>query len=208
MLNQDPKYNRGIPDLTDMIQEELLEYFKTLEAPTIEEMDGEYHTTKLGYHGIRDYLEWRLTCDNPLMNSEWLGKAFHPTGDGMGRGYNLFRKLGGKLTQVYPMRTVIGPSRYDGKPVYTLVYSAFPFTGTWLVQMVDELRKVGDGTYLLIGTYRGVFKGAKMRPHFWLVEGPYRAYRGDIGRETPKKVDLSKEIPNYKKIMKQAKKAK
>ncbi|MBQ1371156.1 MAG: hypothetical protein IIY38_08515, partial [Clostridia bacterium] len=79
---------------------------------------------------------------------------------------------------------------------------------TWLVQMVDELRKVGDGTYLLIGTYRGVFKGAKMRPHFWLVEGPYRAYRGDIGRETPKKVDLSKEIPNYKKIMKQAKKAK
>ena len=180
MLNQDPKYNRGIPDLTDMTQEELLEYFKTLEAPTIEEMDGEYHTTKLGYHGIRDYLEWRLTCDNPLMNSEWLGKAFHPTGDGMGRGYNLFRKLGGKLTQVYPMRTVIGPSRYDGKPVYTLVYSA----------------------------YRGVFKGAKMRPHFWLVEGPYRAYRGDIGRETPKKVDLSKEIPNYKKIMKQAKKAK
>ena len=150
MLNQDPKYNRGIPDLTDMTQEELLEYFKTLEAPTIEEMDGEYHTTKLGYHGIRDYLEWRLTCDNPLMNSEWLGKAFHPTGDGMGRGYNLFRKLGGKLTQVYPMRTLIGPSRYDGKPVYTLVYSAFPFTGTWLVQMVDELRKVGDGTYLLI----------------------------------------------------------
>ena len=185
MLNQDPKYNRGIPDLTDMTQEELLEYFKTLEAPTIEEMDGEYHTTKLGYHGIRDYLEWRLTCDNPL-----------------------FRKLGGKLTQVYPMRTVIGPSRYDGKPVYTLVYSAFPFTGTWLVQMVDELRKVGDNTYLLIGTYRGVFKGAKMRPHFWLVEGPYRAYRGDIGRETPKKVDLSKEIPNYKKLMKQAKKTK
>ncbi|MBQ1529636.1 MAG: hypothetical protein IIZ76_05070, partial [Clostridia bacterium] len=116
--------------------------------------------------------------------------------------------LGGKLTQVYPMRTVIGPSRYDGKPVYTLVYSAFPFTGTWLVQMVDELRKVGDNTYLLIGTYRGVFKGAKMRPHFWLVEGPYRAYRGDIGRETPKKVDLSKEIPNYKKLMKQAKKTK
>ena len=61
---------------------------------------------------------------------------------------------------------------------------------------------------LLIGTYRGVFKGAKMRPHFWLVEGPYRAYRGDIGRETPKKVDLSKEIPNYKKLMKQAKKTK
>ena len=31
MLNQDPKYNRGIPDLTDMTQEELLEYFKTLD---------------------------------------------------------------------------------------------------------------------------------------------------------------------------------
>ena len=29
-----------------------------------------------------------------------------------------------------------------------------------------------------------------------------------IGRETPKKVDLSKEIPNYKKLMKQAKKTK
>ena len=54
MLNQDPKYNRGIPDLTDMTQDELLEDFKTLEAPTIEEMDGEYHTTKLGYNGIRD----------------------------------------------------------------------------------------------------------------------------------------------------------
>ena len=43
MLNQDPKYNRGIPDLTDMTQEELLEYFKTLEAPAIEEMDGGSH---------------------------------------------------------------------------------------------------------------------------------------------------------------------
>ena len=46
MLNQDPKYNRGIPDLTDMTQEELLEYFKTLEAPTIEEMDGARRSTR------------------------------------------------------------------------------------------------------------------------------------------------------------------
>ena len=37
------------------------------------------------------------------------------------------------------MRTVIGPSRYDGKPVYTLVYSAFPFTGTSL-----DNRNVGE----------------------------------------------------------------
>ncbi len=194
----------GAPDLMDLTLEELMEFYKTLEAPTMEEFQGEFHTTKLGHHSRRDYWEWRLTCDNPLINPEWIGKGFRVTGENEGRGYNLFRKTNGKLYQRYPMYTTIAPSRYDGKPSFTLIYQAFP-TLTAAVQMVDEVRKVCDGTYLLIGTYRGVFKGAKMRPHFWLAEGPYRSYRGDIGKKNPKKVKLAKVIPNYKKNMKKAK---
>ncbi len=194
-LKKDTGFERSVPDLTDYTPEELMELYKTLEAPSIEEMDGEYHTTKLGYHGIRDYIEWRFGCDNPLLGGDWVGKAWHPISDTQGRGYNLFRNVGGKLQQLYPMITMIAPSRYDGKPSYSLFYNTFT-SGCSLVNMVDEMRKVGPNTYLLIGTY-GVSKNDKMRPHFWLVEGPYRTYRGDIGAKKPKKINLSKEIPTY-----------
>ena len=188
---------RSVPDLTDHTQEELMELFKTLEAPTMDEMQGEFHSTKLGYHSLRDYIEWRVSCDNPLMGGDWVGKGWTKTSDTEGRGYNLFRLPGGKLKRMYPMYTCIAPSRYDGKPAFTLVYRAF-LSGTAIVGMVDELRKVGDGTYLLIGTY-GLTKKDKMRPHFWLIEGPYRSYRGDIGAKEPRKFDFKKEIPNYGK---------
>lgn len=188
---------RSVPDLTDHTQEELMELFKTLEAPTMDEMQGEFHSTKLGYHSLRDYIEWRVSCDNPLMGGDWVGKAWTKTSDTEGRGYNLFRLPGGRLKCKYPMYTCIAPSRYDGKPAFTLVYRAF-LSGTAIVGMVDELRKVGDGTYLLIGTY-GLTKKDKMRPHFWLIEGPYRSYRGDIGAKEPRKFDFRKEIPNYGK---------
>ena len=52
---------RSVPDLTDHTQEELMELFKTLEAPTMDEMRGEFHSTKLGYHSLRDYIEWRVS---------------------------------------------------------------------------------------------------------------------------------------------------
>ena len=54
MLNQDPKYNRGIPDLTDMTQEELLEYFAneeqalTSDAPASSENVSFWGTVKPG----------------------------------------------------------------------------------------------------------------------------------------------------------------
>ena len=51
---------------------------------------------------------------------------------------------------------------------------------------------------------RGVFKGAKMRPHFWLIEGPYQGYRGDC-KNKPRKFDIAKEIPHYKKNIKKMK---
>lgn len=185
----------GVHDLMDYSQEELMELFKTLPAPTMEEMQGEFHSTKLSHHSVRDYLGWHLSCDNPLMNPEWVGKAFRMENDKEGRGYNLFRKVNGQLYTKYPMYTCIAPSRYDNKPAFTLVYKAF-YTLTAVTQMVDECRKVADGVYLLIGTY-GITAKDRMRPHFWLLEGPYRTYRGDANA-IPREFDKKREMPNYK----------
>lgn len=199
-LSKLPKTHTGAPNLMDLTQEQLMEVFKTLEAPSLDEFQGEFHSTKLSHHSYRDYWEWHLTCDNPLLNPEWVGKAFRKIDDEHGTGYNLFRHCNGKLYQDGPMYTTIAPSRYDGKPSFTLIYGAYKSMITF-TQMVDEVRKVCDGTYLLIGTYRGVFKGAKMRPHFWLIEGPYQAYRGDCPNKA-KKFKIEKQIPNYKKNIK------
>ncbi len=189
----------GVPDLMDYTQEELMELFKTLPAPSLEEMQGEFHSTKLGHHSIRDWFEWHITCDNFILNPEWIGKAFHKVDDEHGVGYNLFRDINGKLYFRYPMYTMIAPSRYDAKPAYTLIYKAYYHlcAGT---QMVDECRKLADGAYLLIGTY-GFNKADRMRPHFWLLEGPYREYRGDVKgiHAIPRKFDKQKEMPNYGK---------
>ncbi|MBW2529794.1 MAG: hypothetical protein JRI23_36795 [Deltaproteobacteria bacterium] len=143
---------------------ESLSLFRSLPAPELGEMDGEYRADLLD-QGPPVFL-W-VASFFVHQRGLWLAKAFTPTGPSEGRGYNLF-VVGDRLRRGTRMRTTIAPSRIDGRPAYLLDYSAYlrGILGT----MRDEVRKVADGLYLGLGT---VGYGRWMRrPSPFLLEGP------------------------------------
>jgi hypothetical protein len=170
---------------------ELLALFKTLEAPAIAEMDGEFAACLLQQPSLLATVFGNLGINNPVTPGYWQCKAFRPVGADEGRGYNSFNHLG-RSVQRFPMQTLIAPSRYDGRPAYQLVYRAF-HSACGDIHMVDEVRRVSAGIYLGIGTWG--FTAAQRRiPLPFLLTGPDAPYRGDIGK--PRRgFRLAAEIP-------------
>ncbi|QCF25476.1 hypothetical protein [Hydrocarboniclastica marina] len=157
--------------------EQLLVVFGGMEAPAMEEMDGEYAAELLRQPSLFAAISGAVSVSNPLM--PWLCKAFRPVDAGTGRGYNTFR-IFGRVVQRYPMQTLIAPSRFDGKPAYQLVYRAYQsLCGD--IHMVDEVRRAAPGVYLGIGTW-GYTERQRQVPLPFMLEGPKARYRGDVGR--------------------------
>ena len=84
-------------------------------------------------------------------------------------------------------------TRYDGRPAYTLVYRAYhSFCGD--INMVDEVRRLGDGLYLGIGTWGFTERQRRVALPFLLQQTP-DAYRGDVGKARRGFVLSRRELP-------------
>lgn len=174
-----------------MNSRELLELFKTLDAPSLEDMHGEYAATLLRLPNAFVNFFGQAGVGNPLFPGKWLNKAFRPVSATEGRGYNTFLQFGRKVRR-YPMFTVVAPSRYDGKPAYQLVYRAYrSMFGD--IHMVDEIRRVAPGLYLGIGTM-GFTPSQRMIPLPFMLKGPENDYVADIGTARIG-FDIKTEIP-------------
>lgn len=170
---------------------ELLALFRTLAAPSIAEMHGEYRARLLRQPSLLATLSGHLSVSNPFTLGLWQCKAFRPVSADTGRGYNRFRHLGRDVLR-FPMLTLLAPSRYDGKPAYQLVYHAYhSLCGD--IHMVDEVRRVGPGIYLGIGTW-GFTRAQRQQALPFLLCGPTNAYRHDIGKPRSG-LQLASEIP-------------
>lgn len=176
--------------LSQLSTQELLQLFATLEAPGISEMQGEYSARLLTHPFWLAKLVGRAVLENPFQT--WLCKAFRPVDDATGRGYNTFQQ-GRRVVQRYPMLTLMGPSRFDGRPAYQLIYRQFQSL-CGAVHMVDEVRRAAPGLYLGMGTY-GFTDAQRRVPFPFLLEGPVAAYRGDIGRRRDNFVIGPRELP-------------
>jgi hypothetical protein len=181
--------------LSAMSFKELMALFGQLPAPTVADMDGEFSARLLAQPSALAQLIGKLTVNNPLMPGRWLCKAFRPLSTERGQGYNAFAHLGRKV-QRYPMQTLIAPSRYDGRPAYTLVYASFR-SMCGAIHMVDEVRRVGPDLYLGIGTW-GFTDGQRRVPLPFVLRGPIAPYVGDIGL-LKKGFDVHQEIPALRK---------
>jgi hypothetical protein len=170
----------AMTDVHRMSSGDLLELFKRLECPTIAEMNGEFRGEQLRAPGLVSTLVSVGFTNNPLLFGKWLSKSFRPVDAEHGRGYNTLRNLGHTI-RTGPMRTLIAPSRYDGKPAYQLVYRAF-HSVCGFVHMVDEVRRLDAGRYLGIGTI-GFTEGQRRVPLPFLLSGPVGPYIADLGRE-------------------------
>lgn len=167
----------SIGDLRRLSTNELLQLFRSLEAPDIAEMQGEYTASLLAQpHWLATAAGW-VAVATPFQR--WLCKAFRPVDGDTGRGYNTFLQ-GDRVVQRYPMLTLLAPSRFDGRPAYQLVYRHFE-SACGDVHMVDEVRRVTPGLYLGIGTY-GFTTAQRRIPYPFVLEGPVAPYARDIGR--------------------------
>jgi hypothetical protein len=171
---------RSNPDLSALRPDELMSLFATLEAPPIGELNGEYRPQMLRQISTLAVVWWTSCLRNPIFPGIWIGKAFRPVSDTEGRGYNKFRHFG-RTVERFPMKTIIAPSRYDGRPAYQLVYRAYhSLCGTF--HMVDEVRRLRPGAYLLIGTW-GFTDHQRRDPSPFLLTGPIAPYDKDVGVE-------------------------
>lgn len=172
----------------------LLQLFRQLPAPAIPEMQGEYKASMLQQPNPLATLAG-YALQSPLL--PWQCKAFRPVDEQQGRGYNTFL-LGAKTIQLYPMQTMLAPSRYDGRPAYHLIYRHFHSLCASM-HMVDEVRRVAPGLYLGIGTW-GFSKKQRAIAYPFLLEGPVADYRGDIGTPRQGFEAGAREIPTWDKL--------
>jgi hypothetical protein len=191
-VNQEPA---TFLDLRAASTFELLSLFRDLPAPPLSEMHGDYDATLLQQPSLAADVSGFFAVGLPF--SPWLSKGFRPVSESEGRGYNSFRQLG-KVVQRYAMRTAIAPSRYDGRPSFTLMYKAYRST-CGLINMVDEVRRVDEGLYLAIGTW-GFSKRQRQIPLPFALRSTDRPYLGDIGSPRSAFQPSAREIPSLSAI--------
>lgn len=166
-----------IDDLKALKQERLMELFLTLPSPTMQEMEGEFrgHLLDTGRFWFIKKPLAHFALNSSLNQGKWLGKGFATTSESEGHGYNSYKRFG-KIRHVFPMKTRIAKSVYDGNDDFELDYTAY-HSGAGFVNMIDEVRKVNDDVYLGIGTW-GYFKRQRRIPFFFALSGPRAPYTG------------------------------
>lgn len=175
----------------DLSPAEAVELYKTLPAPSMQEMNGEFSGEMLSFPTLYTRIFWNVASKNPIYPGIWQGKSFRQTGPNAGRGYNsVWRVFAGKV-DMWPMLTTIGPSYFDGKPSFQLVYRAFDhYAGE--IHMLDEVRRLPDGRYLGIGR-TGTSTEERRMPMPFLLKAKIGTYREDIG--TPRAgFDMAREF--------------
>jgi hypothetical protein len=133
-------------DLRQLRLQQLMDLFRRLDAPDLDEMNGEYEAVMLDAGAA-----WRTRLANLAVDlgGKWLGKAFQPLDHERGHGYNTFLRWDGNTAREVRIHTRIAPSRWDRRPSLHLYYRAlnrFPAS-----TMQDELRKINERCYLGIG---------------------------------------------------------
>ncbi|MBN1364190.1 MAG: hypothetical protein JW976_05225 [Syntrophaceae bacterium] len=176
VLNADMK-DWTVKDLLILKQNQLMELFAKLPCPTMREMQGEFRGDILDtgrFWFIKDICA-HFALNSYFSRGKWLGKGFAKTTESEGYGYNSYLKFG-KINHIYPMKTKIAKSVFDGKDEFELDYTVYKSTAGF-VNMVDEVRKVNDNLYLGIGTW-GYCKAQRRIPWFFALSGPRSNYAG------------------------------
>ena len=168
-LNQTPVGMSGrwsLEKCLALTQAEGIALWRTLPAPTLEEMNGHYFG--MGPDGDNPEFQKGYAAfmyDETSPRGFWLGKAFRPLNAPAGEGYNRWRRPGGKVERNLRMATRVQDSIIDGKPCYVLDYSAFHQS-----TLYDEIRKLEDGLYFC--TASTARKGGRSDLSFFILTGP------------------------------------
>lgn len=183
-----------VEDLMKLKRKELMDLFLLLDAPSMDEMHGEYRAALLDNgHALARLISWVYLY---FCYGTWQHKAFEPLGQDKGHGYNTFITTEGslpenvykaffiriftllkslfrfrytqRLARIMLNKTSMVASVFDKKPSFQLSYREYNtfFTNT----MTDEVRKVNDHLYLGIGRLTIIL--GKFNPQPFALMGP------------------------------------
>lgn len=147
---------------------ELKAFFRSLSAPTLQEMRGEYKAELLDQGG---HLARLIIHALFHTNGKWTGKAFAPTTGAEGMGYNTFQRRD-RTIQRFPMRTHLALGKCGRRNSLYLEYATL--NSGLLRTMVDEVRRVASGVYLGFGVVGPTPKLQRKIP--FLLTGPVRGF--------------------------------
>lgn len=166
-----------IEELIALNREQVVDLFKTLEAPPLDELDGEFtgHVPDGGDPEARKRIDERMFNENSWLGY-WLGKAYRVTGENQGEGYNMGRRPGGQVDRFLRFGTHVGDSQIDGRPSVVMTYGSFN-NPSGERDLVDEIRRLSDGIYLGLGTTR-LPDGSRTPPGPFVLTGPIGPWVG------------------------------
>lgn len=172
MTAGDPREDWQVPHLAALGYDALLDLFRSLDAPEIGEVSGEY--AGFDYLGLSD--ETFAAALERVKNGAgfyWLGKGFSgEEGDGAS-GYNRLRTPQGTVERRDRFGVYRGSSPIDGKESLILKYSDFD-NPAGSIGFLDEIRKVNDRLFLCTGTP----DEGLGTPGFFFLAGPPAPFRG------------------------------
>jgi hypothetical protein len=136
-----------LESLRSLSSADLLSLWGDLDAPAVDEMNGEYDGAFVPPVSIR-HAELRKT-EGP---GEWFAKAFSPEAHGAhpGQGYNIWFTPR-RVIRCIRFATETGPSPLDRRPALLLHYGAFRHHNT-STGMLNEVRRVEAGLYVAVTT--------------------------------------------------------
>lgn len=157
-------------ELHQYSEQQLMALYLRLEAPQLNEMEGEFAGEWLDREApFFSKLMWKLSAYNNWSNGIWQGKSFQLLSQNHGWGFNTLKKFGG-LVRRWPMHIHIAPSRYDGKNSFSLRYGHY-YSLCGLLDVQDEFRRLDDNCLLGLAHYRPIL-GFSIRPMWFLMKGP------------------------------------
>lgn len=147
--------------------------YRSLSAPPLEELNGEYHAELL-HQGDR-FSDWLTRGIFRMAGKHWAGKAFQAIGPDRGCGYNWFLEPQ-SIRRKLPMKTSLGEATVAVGSAVIVDYSQN--SNLILRSMRDEIRKWDDGLYVgfgQIGPRLGKRHGlCRLIP--FLLAGPVRPF--------------------------------
>ena len=158
-------------------RKEVVGLFSELNAPAVDELAGEYRATLLDQGRWANNFFTLLAFNLP---GAWISKSFAPLTTTEGRGYNSFR-VGRDVRKIYRMRTYLAPSRFDAADSFHLDYSQVAGQQRLVkfAHLAGELRRLGDNTYLGLGsTDFGIAQFHRAAP--FVLEGPVAAFDDSV----------------------------
>lgn len=165
-----------------------LELFKSLPSVAFDELEGEYagDIPDGGDEAVKRMLAQGIFNEETPFGC-WLGKAVTRTSETAGEGYNYCRKAGRRIIRHLRYATDMDNSYVDGTTVFTIRYAAFK-NGSGERDLVDEVRRVGDGLYLCVSTTRND-DGSRSAPGLFILSGPSGPWVGVDDKGLEARVD-------------------